>query len=92
MRTIQHGREYWKLHDTGEIERPGMFGPSGSWTVAGAVERNNFGNVTRRYSLAEILANPGAIPWRHKNGSQRVFVRDWDHGTLREWGNKHSIS
>jgi hypothetical protein len=92
MRTIYHGGEFWRLHDTGEIERPGCCGPSPSWRVTGAVMRNNFGYVTRRYTLADILADPGAIPWTHRNGAQRVFVRDFDHGSTREWCSRHRIS
>ena len=67
--------------------------PSGQWRVTGAVERNNFGNVVRRYTLAEILADPDSIPWKCRNGAQRTFIRDLDHGTVREWRSPgHSVS
>lgn len=48
--------------------------------------RNNFGLVTRRYSLEEVLGDPGSIPWQFKNGKQRTFLMDFDHGSFREWG------
>ncbi len=93
-RTIRHGSEYWKLHVDGAIERPGLVAPhAASWCVVGAVARNNFGQIVRRYSLADILRDSAAIPWQFKNGKQRVFVRDMDHGTLREWRcPSHSIT
>jgi hypothetical protein len=85
-RKIYYGGEYMVLHENGCISRPAIgMGASGQWKVTGAVEINNFGHETRRYSLAEILANPGAIPWKHKNGKQRVHVCDLDHGTRRTW-------
>ena len=87
MRTIVHGNEYMKLHDDGCITRPeiGMNDPSGEWRVVGAVERNNWGHITKRYLLSDVLENPTAIPWRFKNGKQRTFIVDFDHGTNREW-------
>ena len=86
-RTIRHGAEYMELHENGAITRPeiSMNTPSNKWLVTGAVTRNNFGHVTRRYSLANILNNPGAIPWQHGNGKQKTFIQDVDHGTPREW-------
>jgi hypothetical protein len=83
-----------ELHETGAITRPaiGMNTASNNWIVTGAVTRNNFGHVTRRYSLADILSNPGAIPWQHGNGEQKTFIQDIDHGTPREWRNPtHSV-
>lgn len=79
-----HG--YLKLHKDGRIERPdGHFGPSDAWRIVSAVERNNFGNVVNHWKLEEILRDPSAIPWKHKNGRPRVFLRDIDHGARREW-------
>ena len=85
-RSIKRGDEWMRLHADGCISRPSIkMGPSGQWKVIGAVERNNFGHVVRRFTLAQILDNPSSIPWRFKNGRQRVFIRDLDHGTMREW-------
>jgi hypothetical protein len=77
----------WTLHDNGQVQRhdvpPPYDTPSGQWVITGAVTLNNFGYVTRRYTLAEILASPDAIPWKHKNGKQRTHLTDIDHGTHR---------
>lgn len=93
MRTIRYGKEYWKLHDSGYIERPGLVQPSESWRVTGAVTRDNFGHPIRYYSLKEILEHPELIPWLHKNGKQKTFIRDHDHGSSREWHSpNHHVS
>jgi hypothetical protein len=94
IRSIRHGDEWFALHADGCISRPAIkMGPSGQWKVTGAVERNNFGGVVRRYSLAQILDDPTAIPWKFKNGKQRVFIQDLDHGTHREWASPgHYVS
>ena len=92
QRTIRHGDEFMTLHSDGCISRQ-SFGPSGKWRVTGAVQRNNFGHAVRRYTLAQILENPASIPWRAKNGKQRTFIIDLDHGTSREWRSPtHSVS
>jgi len=88
-RTIQPNG--WTIHDDGNVQRhdvPSPYDqPSGQWRITGAVTRNNFGYITRRYSLAEVLADPAAIPWKSGNGKQRTFLTDYDHGTNREWRN-----
>ena len=87
-RTIYYGHERMTLHQNGTISRPEIgMRASGQWRVTGAVEYNNFGYVVRRYSLAQILENPSAIPWSFKNGKQRTHVMDFDHGTKRMWCN-----
>ena len=82
--TILSGAEYMKLHADGTVERA-VCKPSGQWRVTGAVERNRFGHAVRHFTLADILRDPGAIPWRWKNGKQRTFICDLDRGTPREW-------
>jgi len=83
-RTIRRGSEYWKLHDDGAIERPGLVKPNAAtWRVLGAVRFNNFGHEVERFTLADVLA--GGIRWKHANGAQRVHVIDFDHGTQRVW-------
>jgi hypothetical protein len=89
-RTIIHDDgSRWTLHLNGDVQRhdvpPPYNAPSGQWTVTGAVTTNNFGHVTRYWTLAEILDNPRAIPWKYKNRKQRTFIRDIDHGHPREW-------
>ena len=92
-RIIQYGGEYMTLQDDGCIARPAIgMKANGQWRITGAVERNNLGGVVRRYTFAEILADGPRIPWRFKNGKQRTFIRDLDHGTMREWRSpRHSI-
>ncbi len=57
--------------------------PSGQWLLLGAVEQNNFGRITKHYTVADIRA--GRVPWKFKNGKQRCFIKDLDHGTMRVW-------
>jgi hypothetical protein len=77
----------WTIHPNGDVQRhdvPAPYNqPSGQWKITGAVTLNNFGGTTHRYTLAEILADPSAIPWKFKNGKQRTFLLDIDHGTPR---------
>jgi hypothetical protein len=90
MKTIRYGNEFWKMHDDGCITRPGIFDkPSGQWRVTGAVRLNNFGYAVEFFTLDDIKR--GGIQWKHKNGAQRVFIRDFDHGSRRQWTNKHEV-
>lgn len=60
--------------------------PSGYWTLTGAVEYGRGycgGRVVRRYTLDDIKAN--RVPWFWRNGKQRCFPTDIDHGTHRVW-------
>lgn len=89
-RKIYNGGEYMVLHSNGDISRPKIkLGPSGKWKVTGAVTLNNFGHITRRFTLEDILNNPEDIPWKHGNGKQKTFITDLDHGTNRRWGNRN---
>ena len=88
--TIVSGSERMPVDPvTGYISRtrPGNeVAGSAQWRIRGAVERNNFGNVTRRYSASDVLlGRVGA--WHWKNGRQRTFLLDFDHGSIREWRN-----
>jgi hypothetical protein len=71
------------------IDKKGRISPDGknfsdTWRIVDAVIRNNFGYAIRFYSLAEIISNPSAIPWQHKNGKQCTFLRYLDHGNVME--------
>lgn len=90
-RTIVNDNERMILHDNGQVERPAVGrGPSPDWVITGAETLNNFGTVTRTWTLAEILRDPGAIPWEHANGTQKTHLTDRDHGTSRRWGGTRS--
>jgi len=92
-RTIEYGQEYWKLHPNGAIERPGLVAPDPiTWRIIGATTYNNFGNQVAFHTFYNIFRAPNEIPWYFKNGKQRTFIRDLDHGTIREWRSpKHQV-
>lgn len=86
--------EYLPVYEGGLITRQkgrdvpeGYCRPSGQWQLMGAIERNNFGHAVRHYTLAQLMEEP--IQWTHKNGAQKVFLLDCDHGTVREWTGGH---
>lgn len=67
--------------------------PSGDWLLTGAVEYGRGytgGQVVRRYTLSDVLA--GRVPWFYKNGKQRCFPTDLDHGTHRTWASPPLVS
>ncbi len=84
------GRQ-WKIDEDGLIARSDLdrdAQPSGDWQIVGAVEYNNFGHVVRRWRswwTLRAAIQASAVPWLYKNGKQRVFILDEDHGHLREW-------
>jgi hypothetical protein len=89
---ISYGAEYMRMDEDGNVSRPAINMPaSGQWRITGAVERNNFGHVTARLTLADIKAACNSLNWQWKNGKQRLFIQDYDHGTRREWRTKHSV-
>ncbi len=60
--------------------------PSGKWQLTGAVELGRgftSGRGIKAYTLDDILNN--RVPWFYKNGKQRCFVQDFDHGAHRVW-------
>lgn len=65
---------------------------SDNWRLVGAVEyKTVFGNtvVVRHYTFKDIVEKK--VPWKYKNGKQRCFIQDYDHGSFRVWGNDHSV-
>lgn len=67
--------------------------PSGSWVMTGAVEYGRGyigGRVVRHYTLDDIRG--GRVPWFWKNGKQRCYPTDIDHGTHRVWMSPPLIS
>ena len=78
---IQYPFEELTVDDQNRFARPykGM-GPSNDWLLTGAVEYK-FGRLHKRYSVEDIRAK--RVPWFYKNGKQRCFITDRDHGTDR---------
>lgn len=60
--------------------------PSDDWRLTGAIEygRGCIG-IVKRHTFEDIVNN--RVPWFYKNGKQRCFVRDFDHGSRRVWMN-----
>lgn len=87
---VYNAGEYMQMNDKGELTRPstGMTSPSGQWRITGAVARNNFGHVVQRYTLNQLKVLCNDLHWTFKNGKQRIFLTDFDHGTNREWGSR----
>ena len=75
----------WRPGFQSRARRPGPDSkPSDDWRMLGAVEFGRGftgGTIVRRYSMADVRA--GRVPWFFKNGKQRCFVLDEDHGTRR---------
>ena len=82
MRTINRSGMYYELHDNGFISTPKVK-PSRDWSLSHAVRFNNFGKVVEIFSLEQVLTSD--IKWHYKNGKQRVYIVDCDHGTYRTW-------
>lgn len=89
---INRRGDFYQADEHGYISRSN-WEPSAHWRITGAVEyRTVFGNqvICRRYSLADILA--GEVPFHYKNGKQRCFITDYDHGSNRIWSGNHNVS
>lgn len=73
------------IHANGDIERTDLAGfkPSGQWRLVA------LSHVKRReiVPLPMLLAGKFPAPLLYKNGTPQWTVRDYDHGTIREWGN-----
>lgn len=89
---IRRGGETYSVDDQDRIYRTKAGGfdydmtPSDQWKLVGAVEyRMVFGKhvIVRQYTVADIRA--GKVTWQYKNGQQRCFVVDYDHGGKRVW-------
>ena len=69
---------------------------SGQWILTGAVRSNNFGREVERVEFVCphcLRPNADAIEqlnriqgdWTWKNGSQKWYALDYDHGSRRMW-------
>lgn len=63
-------------------DRPGIE-PSGQWRFLGLqhVKRREF------IPFADLPARLAGLDLRYKNGKPQYTVRDFDHGSVRTWGN-----
>ena len=89
MTIVRNGLYYYMDVNTGNISSDTL-NESGEWRVVGAVKYNNFGQITARAYLADIIAG-NIKDWQYKNGKQKWHVMDYDHGTHKIWndGNGH---
>lgn len=86
--TTPHGNRYLVNRSNGNITRtdiPG-FKPSGQWRMLGIQ------HVKRGEFIPLSLLTPARVKkltLLYKNGHPQYTVRDWDHGSVRTWGNTH---
>ncbi len=76
----------YNVNERGLITSDNAPTPSGHWRLTGAVELGRGftgGRVLKAYTFDDILNN--RVPWFYKNGKQRCFVQDFDHGAHRVW-------
>ena len=93
---IYHRGEFMHANEHGYLSRTLRDGftvnPSPNWRIEGAVEfRKVFGNevIANSYTLQDIL--DGKVPFQYKNGKQRCFIKDYDHGSVRFWTGSHDV-
>lgn len=93
---IYHRGELIKADERGYLSRTTGDGfevkPSPNWRIDGALEfRKVFGNevISKHYSFQDIL--DGKVPFQYKNGRQRCFIKDYDHGACRVWTGSHDV-
>lgn len=78
----QYGRSIYVVDDSGYISAIGQE-PSGAWQIIGAERYNNFGKPVEYLDFHNLHRINGQ--WRYKNGAQKWFLVDLDHGTKRVW-------
>jgi hypothetical protein len=88
--------EFYEITENGQIcKGPNNVQPSEHWKMLGIIRRNNFGNVVESIGfdrLSKMSPNEiNSIKWKYKNGKSRWTLRDFDHGTMREWGNGRNV-
>ena len=82
---IYQNGEYLPVNDKYEITRQGSESFSKQWELMGAVRFNNFGYVVE--TMPVTMLKEHIKDWQYKNGKQKWFIRDYDHGTHRIWMN-----
>lgn len=81
---LKRDNVYFNVNENNEISYNDI-NPSLNWIFDGAVRINNFGHIVKRFSADFIRQNANGLDWLHKNGKQRLFLCDIDHGTYRIW-------
>jgi hypothetical protein len=94
MKKIGYFRQAGRIIDVyeeGDIHYLAPFreNPSKEWIWKGAWIKNNFGHNMFFFTPEGLLDDD--IDWQYKNGKQRLFVVDIDHGTTRNWTGNHSF-
>lgn len=90
--TTPYGDRYI-VHENSHIERTDIEGfcASENWRFLGLSHAHPFNRefVSFRSVIEALRKNPAMFA-TYKNGNPRYTVRDFDYGTIREWGNtKH---
>lgn len=79
---IQRGSTWLFVSEDGRVKTKEA--ASKDWVILGALSYDNFGHVSGYVPLEDIFR--GDIKdWKYKNGKQKWFIQDCDHGSLREW-------
>lgn len=88
MRIRTKQGHYYDVTKEGHIIRLDQkdFQPSGQWRLVGIdpYNRNQFREFVPFKDIAKWLATKP--DFKFKNGNPRYTVRDYDHGTIRNWG------
>lgn len=71
MNTIRYGGEYWKMHDSGEIERPGLVSPSMNWRVVGEIVKYQI-YIKYLDGTSSRLLHRGRTEWRIKTARKHL--------------------
>lgn len=80
---FQRGDTTYYIDEQGQFFWENFRTPSGKWTLLEAVEFGRgalWQNVVRRFTLDDIIHN--RVPWFFKNGKQRCFIKQSDHGGI----------
>ncbi len=86
LRIHRGGDTYYVNHLNQIHGGPNEVKPDNSWRLIGASEyRMVHGRFRPTVSFSVKNIRDGIVPWKWKNGKQRCFIRDNDHGTIRTW-------
>lgn len=86
--STQSGR-YYEINERSQILRLDVpFTPSDNWTCVGFREILPFNNRGPIITPARLLERSENGWTRFKNGNGRFVLVDYDHGTIREWGDR----